>query len=171
MEIEFLVGMEVYDPVLKRGVKGVVTEVDKNSITVNFGDQEITYLKDGRYFSFFEPTLSTSDYSLPLRNMTQVKYNYHNPNDNRVYRDKEMSEAFDAFYELALLRDEARNGWVPDWKDNHERKYIISIEREDEVVDEIAYYTSNFLSFPTDKVRDKFLEDHHDLILKAKELL
>lgn len=59
--------------------------------------------------------------------------------------------------------------WKPDWNDES-YKYIISFTSDNINID--SYHSvSRILSFPTEKVRDKFLETFKDLIEEAKELL
>ena len=60
-------------------------------------------------------------------------------------------------------------GWKPDWNDDS-YKYIIDFTSDNINID--SYHSiSRILSFPTEKVRDKFLETFKDLIEEAKELL
>ena len=60
-------------------------------------------------------------------------------------------------------------GWKPDWNDDS-YKYIIDFTNDNINID--SYHSiSRILSFPTEKVRDKFLETFKDLIEEAKELL
>ena len=49
-------------------------------------------------------------------------------------------------------------------------KYII-YRYNDEITDEIVYDTSSFLSFKTEKLRDKFLKNFKELIEQAKDLI
>lgn len=59
--------------------------------------------------------------------------------------------------------------WKPDWNDDS-YKYIINFTSDNINID--SYHSvSRILSFPTEKVRDKFLETFKDLIEEAKELL
>lgn len=59
--------------------------------------------------------------------------------------------------------------WKPDWNDDS-YKYIIDFTSDNINID--SYHSiSRILSFPTEKVRDKFLEIFRNLIEEAKELL
>ena len=59
--------------------------------------------------------------------------------------------------------------WKPDWNDDS-YKYIIDFTSDNINID--SYHSiSRILSFPTEKVRDKFLETFKDLIEEAKDLL
>ena len=61
-------------------------------------------------------------------------------------------------------------GWKPDWNNNHPSKHCIKTIRN-----EIEKYTSDMwnciLAFPTEDIRNLFLETFKDLIKEAKELL
>lgn len=83
---------------------------------------------------------------------------------------KEATEAHLALMQLHLLRDCYRQGWKPDWNDSTKRKYCI-IVAENEIIPIDILRTQYFLSFQTEKLRGKFLNNFKDLIIKAKELL
>ena len=61
-------------------------------------------------------------------------------------------------------------GWKPDWNNYHPSKHCIKTIRN-----EIEKYSSDMwnciLAFPTEDIRDQFLETFKDLIEEAKELL
>ena len=61
-------------------------------------------------------------------------------------------------------------GWKPDWDDNYTSKYCIKTSWN-----EIAKYQSSvgnyILAFPSEDIRDQFLDTFRDLIEEAKELL
>ena len=60
-------------------------------------------------------------------------------------------------------------GWVADWEAD-DSKYVIQLTANN--IETRSYlWTSHFLSFKTKDVRDRFLENHRDLILEAKILL
>lgn len=78
----------------------------------------------------------------------------------------ELSEAFNAFMELKVLRNRVNEGWDPDPKSKGFVYYIRvtnDILRLSELGDHI-----NTLTFRRREVAKKFLEDHMDLIIKAK---
>ena len=60
-------------------------------------------------------------------------------------------------------------GWKPDWREKDE-KYCIRMA-SGEIGTEIFYGVNHILAFPTEEVRDQFLEEFKDLIEYAKELL
>lgn len=82
---------------------------------------------------------------------------------------KEEAEACLALAQLCQLRDIYNEGWKPDWTDNNE-KFCIFFNNE-KVYSGLSYYTRHILSFKTQELRDKFLENFRDLIETAKPLL
>ena len=91
--------------------------------------------------------------------------------DNKnIFATKEQAEASIALAQLSQLREVYRNGWVPDWTDIDENKFIIDFTKNK--IDRSMYYTSTaFLSFQDKETRDLFLENLKDLIETAKPLL
>lgn len=59
-------------------------------------------------------------------------------------------------------------GWKPDWK--NDIKYCIGYI-ENEIRKDSSIYANYILAFPTEEIRDEFLESFRDLIEEAKELL
>lgn len=75
-----------------------------------------------------------------------------------------------ALSQLCQWRDMYNDGWKPDWSDGHENKYTIFF-KGDEATKGLDFYYNTVLSFKSEKIRDKFLEDFTDLIETAKPLL
>ena len=72
--------------------------------------------------------------------------------------------------QLIQLRNVYRQGWTPDWKSYDEIKYSIhayggKIERNN------FNLANSVISFQSEEIRDKFLNNFKDLIEQAKELL
>ena len=85
----------------------------------------------------------------------------------------EEIKANNALRKLCYLRD-AYNGepladWC-DWTNSNQKKYCIVIYKGEIYKDDYVNI-SKILSFKTEKLRDKFLENFEDLILTAKPLL
>jgi len=81
-----------------------------------------------------------------------------------------------ALAQLCQLRDRYNNGWKPDWEDRAQNKFIIYIHPNNEILfDKISANTHaisrHLLTFKTEELRDKFLENFRDLIEIAKPLL
>ena len=61
-------------------------------------------------------------------------------------------------------------GWKPEWENGFNDKYFIGNYRG--IIDKDCAKTWNrILAFPTEEVRDQFLDSFRDLIEEAKELL
>ncbi len=84
-------------------------------------------------------------------------------------KDKKIAEAYAVLPQLIRLRDEYNEGWKPNYKDGIDKYYIIVYD--DEIKLTISGDTQRILVFETEEIRDKFLEDHRDLIEIAKPLL
>ena len=89
---------------------------------------------------------------------------------------KEEAEACLALSQLCQLRDRYNEGWKPDWEDRAQNKFIIYIHPNNEILfDKISANTHaisrHLLTFKTEELRDKFLENFRDLIEIAKPLL
>lgn len=89
--------------------------------------------------------------------------------DKILFRTKEQAEAMLAFIQLIRLRDVYRQGWEPNWT-KEEKRYGVGCY-EDVIVKDISYHASLPLSFQSEEIRDKFLENFRDLIEKAKEFI
>lgn len=79
------------------------------------------------------------------------------------------AKAFCALGKLIQLRDAWWGEWRPNW-DNGGNKYIITTERGNILASFMFVYNS-ILAFPTEEMRDDFLETFRDLIEQAKMFL
>ena len=86
------------------------------------------------------------------------------------FADKEDVEAFVAFFKLLHLRKAWVGDWKPNWMDRTQKKFTIVVE-ENELVDGLNTGVSCSMSFPTEEMRDKFIETFKDLLEQAKSLL
>ena len=85
--------------------------------------------------------------------------------------DEEDVEAFVAFSRLRKLRrDWLGKNWKPDWKNNNVAKFTI-IAAENEISKGEYYKVNSSMSFPTEEMRDEFLDCFKDLLEQAKSLL
>lgn len=96
---------------------------------------------------------------------------FYNHKFRNIYRRTDESTPEESFFKLIILRDYYNDGWLPDWNDDTQNKSTISFAYGDfiQINNETNY--QKVLSFKTSKLRDEFLRDYKDLILKAKELL
>ena len=87
------------------------------------------------------------------------------------FEDMEDVETLEAFSKLLRLRkDWVGKNWKPDWTDVHQPKYAIA-NSNNKLVDCTCREISHPLSFPTEEMRDEFLDCFIDLLEQAKTLL
>ena len=84
-------------------------------------------------------------------------------------KDRETAEAYAVLPQLIRLRDKYNEGWKPDWN-NKNIKYTIEKFNTDLIVS-TTYNSTKLITFKTEETRDRFFEDHRDLIEIAKPLL
>ena len=83
---------------------------------------------------------------------------------------REAAEAHLALMQLRQLRDVWREGWVPDWTEDNQRKYAIcSLDGEFSI--KIRYTNRYFLAFQDEKRAYEFKDCFIDLIRKAGDLI
>ena len=78
--------------------------------------------------------------------------------------------AFVAFSKLRKLRKQWIGEWKPDYNNYNEVKFTI-ITAENEISKGERYSVSCSMSFPTEEMRDEFLNCFKDLLEQAKTLL
>lgn len=83
---------------------------------------------------------------------------------------KEEAEACIALAQLCQLRDRYNDGWKPDWTDDNQFKWCIDFF-QDVVRKTAVLFVRRTLTFKTEELRDKFLENFRGLIETAKPLL
>ena len=87
-----------------------------------------------------------------------------------ILPSEQAAEAHLAYMQLHQLRDAWREGWVPNWKDVLNDKYVILMSKDEFVVQKYSF-KSCFLSFQDEKRANEFLECFKDLIEKAGDLI
>ena len=87
-----------------------------------------------------------------------------------VFLDYKQTQAYIAKMMLHLLRDEYRQGWLPDWEDDNQDKYVILSSKGERWV---AYCQSisRFLAFQDKKRANEFLTNFRELIEQAGDLI
>ena len=87
-----------------------------------------------------------------------------------VFLDYKQTQAYIAKMMLHLLRDEYRQGWLPDWEDENQDKYVILSSKGERCV---AYCQSisRFLAFKDKKRANEFLTNFRELIEQAGDLI
>lgn len=85
------------------------------------------------------------------------------------FEDKEEARVFAAFSRLLKLRKNWVGDWKPDWTCS-DPTFII-VNSRGKVNDGVSYNVSSSMIFPTEEMRDKFLDTFKDLLETAKPLL
>lgn len=195
MKTVFKVGMEVYDQVNNPNKKGKVLDIKEDAfshkihsydypIEVQFeGKDDLSYYDlEGCPVWSSNPTLSTSPYTqqgfeqkAPIRTYEEALYWVEKNSKDRViyadeaYINEEYERAFEALKKLTILRDYYNEGWQPDWEDEEEKFSIQVCEGEFHTFESIE--CQRVVSFKTEEIRDKFLEEQRELLETAKLLL
>ena len=88
--------------------------------------------------------------------------------DRDILPDQNYAEAVLALCQLIQLRDCYRQGWEPNWTDAS-NKYCITFYSDSHVqVENVSLH--NILSFQSEEIRGKFLDNFKDLIETASYL-
>ena len=90
--------------------------------------------------------------------------------DLNVIATKELAEAFLALIQLVKFRDIWNKGWVADWNDDDDPKYVICFKSSRKLHDCLVTFPF-LLSFKSEEIRNKFSETFDNLIQTAKPLL
>ena len=104
--------------------------------------------------------------------VTWCKENYDDFRENLCgkYIDKEYELAFDALNSLIILRELYNEGWVPDWGDVDQEKYVI-FSSNYELQKGLRFQENENLYFKSEEIRDKFFEEQISLLKEASILL
>ena len=91
--------------------------------------------------------------------------------DKNLLPNTEAAEAHLALMQLHQLRDYYRQGWIPDWKDDNSVKYAIVYNYSGKLIVEDYLVTPMFLSFQSEELAKEFINNFHDLIEQAGDLI
>ena len=83
---------------------------------------------------------------------------------------KEDAEGILVLIQLTRLHNEWVDGWVPNWEDMSQTKYIVYYYGKTLVIDSTASF-KRLLAFPTREMAVEFLTCFKDLIEKAKKFI
>ena len=89
--------------------------------------------------------------------------------DRNVFPTKEIAEAVLELAQLLQLRDVYRQGWKPDWENFNSSKWAILV-MENKLRKQIATLSNATFCFQTEEIRDLFLENFQDKLLKLLPL-
>ena len=90
--------------------------------------------------------------------------------DKNILPSKEAAKAHLAYMQLHQLRDCYRQGWVPDWEDAYQNKWVIFYVYNKYIIEQYSL-SSRFLSFQSMELAEKFLNNFKDLIKTAGDLI
>lgn len=94
----------------------------------------------------------------------------HNTIHRNVLPSLQSLKAHIAQMQLEQLRDCYRQGWLPNWSDDYKVKWCIYFDKNIFVVKPI-YHQSHFLSFQSEEIARKFLNNFKGLIETAGDLI
>lgn len=95
------------------------------------------------------------------------RYNRYNCN---ILPSLQAAKAHLAYMQLHQLRDCYRQGWEPNWESYGQYKWSIYSYKCKFIVD-FDFYHSQFLSFQSKEIAEKFLKNFKDLIEIAGDLI
>ena len=90
--------------------------------------------------------------------------------NKHVFSDYKQAQAHITKMKLHLLRDEYRQGWVPEWENIDESKFVIEMAGNELTVENYGI-TRHFLSFQDEKRANEFLTNFRELIEEAGDLI
>ena len=86
-----------------------------------------------------------------------------------LFKEEEAAKAYAILPKLIRIMGQYNDEWIPNWKDGS-IKYILYYYN-DNITKNHTSNTRSLLAFKSEEIRDRFLEDHEDLIKIAKPLL
>ena len=90
--------------------------------------------------------------------------------DRNILPSKQAAKQHLALMQLHQLRDCYRQGWIPDWNNSIQNKYVI-YNLEGKFAISPYYCHSHFLAFQNEKRAEEFLNNFKDLIEQAGDLI
>ena len=87
-----------------------------------------------------------------------------------TFSDYKQTGAHIAMMKLHLLRDDYRIGWVPEWGNIDESKFVIEMAGNELTVENYGI-TRHFLAFQDKKRANEFLTNFRELIEEAGDLI
>ena len=90
--------------------------------------------------------------------------------DKNILPSKQAAEQHLAYMQLHQLRDCYRQGWKPDWSNSKQCKWFICFNTDKFTV-KCNFNYSQFLSFQSEEIARKFLNNFQELIKLAGDLI
>lgn len=94
----------------------------------------------------------------------------YNTSHRNVLPSQQSAKAHLAYMQLHQLRDCYRQGWVPNWEEEYQNKWCIAFARNEYIVFNYRH-CRGFLSFQSEEIAEKFLNNFKDLIETAGDLI
>lgn len=95
------------------------------------------------------------------------RYNRYNRN---ILPSQQVAKAHLAYMQLHQLRDCYRQGWLPDWENSYQRKWVIFSDKNEWKIEPIVS-SNRFLSFQFEDIAEKFFNNFKSLIETAGDLI
>ena len=137
-------------------------EIEKILVLADFTDEEIKEMKKPKRITKWEDLGEIEGYIItsycnirPYKCLTGDVTKYLFATENQARSALAMSQ-------LSQLMKHVNRDWKPDWSDDGIKYTIEFIGNR--INTSWLKSCANFLSFPTEKIRDQFLEDHRSLI-------
>jgi hypothetical protein len=108
-----------------------------------------------------------------IREINKPRTDYSYIEDRNILPTRELAEGMLALSHLLMLRNETWRRdeyWEPNWMDEEEFKYVIYVYGGDIRVGK-GVMEQSILAFRTMEIRDAFLKEHKDAIVRALLLL
>ena len=102
-----------------------------------------------------------------IRMFQGKRYSLHCCN---ILPSQQAAKAHLALMQLHQLRDCYRQGWLPDWENSYQRKWIIFlVQNEWKIAPNV--FSNRFLSFQSEEIAEKFFNNFKGLIETAGDLI
>lgn len=90
--------------------------------------------------------------------------------DQNILPSEQAAKQHLALMQLHQLRDCYRQGWIPNWNNSTQNKYVI-FNLVGKFTISLYYCHSHFLAFQNEKRAEEFLNNFRDLIEQAGDLI
>ena len=95
---------------------------------------------------------------------------WHINDDSNIKSLKKVGEQHLAYMQLHQLRNCYRQGWKPNWRNGNQCKWCIVFDT-DKFMIQTMYFRCHFLSFQSEQIARKFLNNFQELIKLAGDLI
>lgn len=149
-----------------------IIEMQDGAAVITFKEKERKLPKSLEEFCEMYPrkekeAFITSDSCIEVSGIER-KFKLENQDKNNL-PDRDTAEAVLALCKLIQLRNAYNGGWVPDWFDYHQTKYVINFVEKGIVMGDRTT-CGELLYFENRELRDEFLRNFQPLIEKLKPL-